>query len=396
MNNDAPRVPCSDTSLDALVNILPDPCALIGTDGTIRTINAAWHDAFVQTGLDTHLLDACTAMFQWRLNDRELIQHDIREMLGGSVSSCRFEDVLTEPPERWFANTIVAHQALAGGLFWQAHDVSAWRITEEETARIWYQIRDALESVSDGFALYDNEDRLVFCNQRYRKLYPKSADLMVPGKKFAEIVQIGVKRGQYPDAIGREDEWAKARIRQHQACEMAEIRLVDDHWIRSIDQRTNYGGIVCIRSDISYMKQAEVLSRQSEEQAEVIRIQASLLAELSTPLLRISDRVVAMPLIGTLDSMRASLVVDTLLHAVEGQRVEVAILDITGVPIVDTQMANLLLQCARSVQLLGARMVLTGIRPDVAQTMVSLGIDLEGVVTRADLMGGIAYALRRR
>jgi len=69
------------------------------------------------------------------------------------------------------------------------------------------------------------------------------------------------------------------------------------------------------------------------------------------------------------------------------------ILDITGVPVVDTQVANVLLQCGRAVRLLGARMLLTGIRPDVAQTIVALGIDLGDIVTRADLQDGIRYAL---
>ncbi|NNJ12831.1 STAS domain-containing protein [Chloroflexales bacterium ZM16-3] len=397
MNDHAPDEPRSvSTALDSLIEILPDPCALIAPDGTIRFVNPAWRDAFFTTGLGENLIDVCARMFHWERADWPLVQQDLRDLIAGSAPICRFEEVLAEPPERCFDNTLVPHASLGGGLLWQAHDVSEWRIAEEETARVWYQIRAALESISDGFALYDSQDRLVFCNQRYRKLYPESADVMVPGKTFTEIVWAGLKRGQYPDAVGHEEEWASERIRQHHAYETAELRMLGDRWLRSVDQRTSDGGTVCIRTDITYMKQAEALSRQSEQQAELIRIQASLLAELSTPLLRISERVVVLPLIGSIDTARASLVVDSLLHAVEGQRIEVAIIDITGVPVVDTQIANVLLQCAQAVRLLGASTVLTGIRPDVAQTMVALGIDLEGVVTRADLMGGIAYALRRR
>jgi anti-anti-sigma regulatory factor/PAS domain-containing protein len=335
-------------------------------------------------------------MFRWERADWALVGQELRDLLSGAATSCSFEDVLSELPERWFSSTLVSHSALGGMLFWQAHDVSEWRIAEDETARIWHQIRGALESISDGFALYDADDRMVFCNQSYRALYAKSKDLLVLGKSFAEIVRTAVYRGQYLDAIGREDQWIAERMRQHRMCETVELRLAGDVWLRAVDQRTSDGGTVCIRTDISYIKQAEALSQYSQEQAERIRIQELMLAELSTPLLRISERVVVMPLIGSLDSSRVSLVVESLLHAVEDQRVEVAIMDITGVPVVDTQIANLLLQCAQAVTLLGASMVLTGIRPDVAQTMVALGIDLEGVVTRADLMGGIAYALRKR
>jgi anti-anti-sigma factor len=264
------------------------------------------------------------------------------------------------------------------------------------TAQIWHQVPDVLENISDGFAYYDLDDRLVFSNQRYRQLYAQSTDLIEPGKTFEEIVQGGVQRGQYPDAVGREEQWATERVRQHQACETVELHLHGGVWLRSVDYRADKGGIACIRTDITSFKQVEQLRQQSEERAELLHFQESLLAELSTPLLRISERVIVLPLIGSLDSKRAARVVDSLLHAVERQQVDVAILDVTGVPVVDTQIANVLLQCARAVKLLGAATVLTGIRPDVAQTMVALGIDLEGVVTQADLMGGITYALRRR
>ncbi|EFO81501.1 Sulfate transporter/antisigma-factor antagonist STAS [Oscillochloris trichoides DG-6] len=397
MNNDAHDGQRNmATPLDTLIGLLPNPCALITREGVIRAINPAWRDAFFHTGLGEKVLDVCGGMFQWEHAEQDYVQAEIAALLAGETLSCHFEDMLAEPPERWFANTIVVHEHLNSELLWQAHDVSAWRIAELETARIWHQIRDALESISDGFAIYDTNDRLVFFNQHYRNLYDRSTDFFVIGTTFEEIVRGGVMHGQYPDAVGREEAWIAERVRQHQECETVELRLSDGIWLRSMDKRTSDGGIVCIRTDITVLKQSAALREQSEQQAELIRIQSSLLAELSTPLLRISERVVVMPLIGSLDSARASLVVDSLLRTIEDQRVEVAILDITGVPVVDTQIANVLIQCARAVKLLGAATVLTGIRPDVAQTMVALGIDLEGIVTRADLMGGIAYALRRK
>ncbi|HYF64314.1 MAG TPA: STAS domain-containing protein [Herpetosiphonaceae bacterium] len=134
--------------------------------------------------------------------------------------------------------------------------------------------------------------------------------------------------------------------------------------------------------------------RQLAEKEDIIRRQHESLMELSTPLIPINDQVMVMPLIGAIDSRRAQQVLDTLLQGIAGARTAVAILDITGVPIVDTQVANALIQAAQSVKLLGAQVVLTGIRPEVAQTLVGLGVNLAGIITMSNLQGGIAYATR--
>jgi len=131
-------------------------------------------------------------------------------------------------------------------------------------------------------------------------------------------------------------------------------------------------------------------------QEEIIRVQQDTLRQISTPLIPISDQVVVLPLIGSVDSVRAQQVLETLLEGVAFHRSEIAILDITGVPVVDVQVANALIRAAQAVKLLGALVVLTGIRPDVAQTLVGLGIDLSEIVTRSTLQGGIAYAMKRR
>lgn len=128
-------------------------------------------------------------------------------------------------------------------------------------------------------------------------------------------------------------------------------------------------------------------------QEQVIAAQQAALRELSTPIIPLTDDVVVMPLIGTIDSNRAQQVIETLLAGVVANRATTAILDITGVQVVDTQVANALLRAAQAVKLLGARVVLTGIRPEIAQTLVGLGLDLSGIVTRATLQSGIAFAL---
>ncbi len=144
--------------------------------------------------------------------------------------------------------------------------------------------------------------------------------------------------------------------------------------------------------NINALKTAE--TERLYMQSEVIAAQARTLRELSTPLIPLNESTVVLPLIGTIDSWRARQVMEALLEGVAGRNASVAIIDITGVAVVDTQVANTLIQAARAVRLLGARVILTGMRPEVAQTLVGLGIDLSMIDTRASLQDGIAAALR--
>jgi anti-anti-sigma factor len=129
-------------------------------------------------------------------------------------------------------------------------------------------------------------------------------------------------------------------------------------------------------------------------QEEVIRMQGVLLNELSTPLIPITDTIMVMPLIGTLDDRRAQLIMETVLDGAQENRARVVILDITGITGIDTAVAGALLGTARALRLLGAQAVLTGVSPAVAQTLVGLGVELGTLVTCGSLQSGIAYALQ--
>jgi rsbT co-antagonist protein RsbR len=119
------------------------------------------------------------------------------------------------------------------------------------------------------------------------------------------------------------------------------------------------------------------------------------LLELSTPVVRLWDGIVAVPLIGTLDSARTQATMEGLLQAIVDQQARVAILDITGVSTVDTAVAQHLLRTVMAARLMGATCVISGIRPQIAQTMVQLGIDLGDVITRATLADALGYGLRQ-
>jgi anti-anti-sigma regulatory factor/ligand-binding sensor protein len=133
---------------------------------------------------------------------------------------------------------------------------------------------------------------------------------------------------------------------------------------------------------------------QARLQAQLLEAQQSMIRELSTPMLPLSDNVIAMPLVGTIDSNRATMVMETLLEGISEHSANIAIVDITGVKIVDTQVAQALIQTAQAVKLLGATVILTGIQPQIAQTLVHLGADLGSIVTRSTLQAGVEWALQ--
>jgi rsbT co-antagonist protein RsbR len=128
----------------------------------------------------------------------------------------------------------------------------------------------------------------------------------------------------------------------------------------------------------------EIISRQQQE-----------LLELSTPVVRLWDNVLALPLIGTLDSARTQVVMQNLLDAIVATRSDYAIIDITGVPIVDTLVAQHLLKTVAAARLMGADCLISGIRPQIAQTIIHLGVDLANVTTKATLADAFAVALKR-
>jgi rsbT co-antagonist protein RsbR len=161
------------------------------------------------------------------------------------------------------------------------------------------------------------------------------------------------------------------------------------------DQQTGEPlGLATVTRDLTEQQRAEAERAALQEQ--VIDAQRATLRELSTPLIPISDNAVVMPLIGSIDTLRAQQIMEALLDGISAHRATVAIIDITGVQVIDTQVANALIQAAQAVKLLGARVMITGIQPQIAQTLVHLGVHLGGIDTRGTLQAGIAAVLKAR
>jgi rsbT co-antagonist protein RsbR len=137
----------------------------------------------------------------------------------------------------------------------------------------------------------------------------------------------------------------------------------------------------------------EIVNVYSQTWEKTVSLQKIALQELSAPLIPVLEGITVMPLVGTIDTERAKQIMENLLHGAVKHRSEVVLIDITGVPVVDTMVAHHIIQAAEAVRLVGARCMLCGIRPEIAQTIVNLGINLNEITTKNSLKKGIEAAL---
>lgn len=156
------------------------------------------------------------------------------------------------------------------------------------------------------------------------------------------------------------------------------------------------GQVTHVMSVLEDITDKKLREREQQQQEQIILQQANLLDELSTPLLSIDNNTLIMPLIGAIDTKRAQQIMDTLLNGISEHHAQQVILDITGISIVDTSTAAMIIQMAQAVRLLGARIILTGIRPEIAQTIVGLNIDFLDITTLSTLQSGIAYVFKNK
>jgi PAS domain S-box-containing protein len=274
-----------------------------------------------------------------------------------------------------------------------------WRLAETALARTEL----LLESAGEGICGIDCAGLITFVNAMGARMVGRDAAACI-GQPFETF---GWQPGTAPPMI------ARGTLLPHDSAQ----RVSESVFYRAdgtsfpveyvstpIRERDVTVGQVVTFRDITERRQiAAERARLQEEEAQaqiraqevVIQLQARALADLATPVIPVSDQIIVMPLIGMLDAQRAQQVVETLLCGIETHRSQIAILDITGVPVVDRNMAHMLVQTAQAGRLLGTEVVLTGIRPEVAQSLISIGSDLRGMTTQSTLQSGIGYALHR-
>lgn len=178
------------------------------------------------------------------------------------------------------------------------------------------------------------------------------------------------------------------------------IQFVQRCFIEILEEEKGVGfddsrGVLLLLSSVFNELMLAVFRAYLDEKEKTIHAQQDELRETATPITEIWDGVLTLPIIGTLDSSRTMLVMESLLNRIATDRANVVVMDITGVRRIDSQVSHHLIQMVRAIQLMGADAILTGIRPEIARALTSLNIDLGNVTTRASLADGLKEAFRR-
>lgn len=287
---------------------------------------------------------------------------------------------------QWYNAVLRDSAGNVTGVMCQAEDITD-QVQHEAELRLFKTI---VERANDAIAFVDTNSTIIFSNPAHRALLKYGDEIISTSLIHTIDPQEHSRLEHITHELQEQGSWRGELIHY---CKDGTSLPCEASIFPIADGNPSNIKMVGILRDISDRKQAE--AERATLQQQIIDAQRVTLYELSTPLIPLSERIVVMPLIGAIDSARAQQIMETLLEGIAQHRSHVVILDITGVQVVDTQVANALLQAAQAVKLLGAQVILTGIRPHIAQTLVSLGVNLRGIVTRSTLQTGVAYALER-
>lgn len=364
---------------EAVLESLTDAVAVFDSAGDIRFKNGAWRQL---GGL---------AAFGGE-EPREALREGLLAVLSGARERFDAElahdiDTSGAPGKRHFAVTITQCPIVGGrGALVQQRDVS-------EVQQLIRSLRESEQSLSAAQRIAHvgnwewnlRDSSLIWSDETYRIFGLTPQGFVATFDAFLVTV--------HPDDQAAVTQAVQTAIRDRTPycleyrimLPTGEERVVEAQGETQYDDHDEPLRMIGTLRDMTAQKKAELL----------IRAQAKTLLEVSSPLLPVSDDVVVLPLIGEIDAARAQRVMDTLLEGIERRKASIAIIDVTGVPAVDTFTAEALIRAARAARLLGVDVVLTGVRPDVAQALVSLNVDLQGIITLNSLQRGIAHALQR-
>jgi rsbT co-antagonist protein RsbR len=273
--------------------------------------------------------------------------------------------------------------------------------TPSATSSAWETfefLQAVLDSIADPIFVKDLHHRFVAFNGAFCDLlgHPRDALLGHSDPEFIPSEQVEV--------FWRIDDQVTSSGQPNENEELitdgaGNLRTI---WTRKFPLRDAQGqviGLSGIITDITALKrrqeQVERLEVTIQEKMAIIETQSSLLDQLSVPVIQVWDSILLLPLIGVIDSRRAAQVMESLLQSIARASARFVLIDVTGVPVVDTSVASYLVRAVQAAQLLGCQSILAGISPEIAQTLVGLGVDFSHILTRATLQNGLEYALKQ-
>ncbi|HEY0137420.1 MAG TPA: PAS domain-containing protein [Nannocystis sp.] len=319
----------------------------------------------------------------------------VRRVLAGETFTTQFELAGRVLQVRYAPLRDAAAVDRIKGAVGIAIDITELVLAQQDSVRTAQRLReknDLLDLARDAILMRRPDGTLTYWNRGAEQLYGYTADEAVGAVSHVLLQTVfPVDAREIDRQLLAEGHWEGDLM--HRRRDGSQV-YVSSRWMLRRDEHGAVLEMFEINTDITARRAAEEAQKQRQE--EIIRAQAHAIAELSTPMIPITDGVLVMPLIGMMDSMRAKQVMDALLSGLAQNRGRVAILDITGVPVVDTATANALIQAAHAARLLGAEVILTGIRPEVAQTLVTLDAKLGSITTRGTLQSAIELVLGRR
>ncbi|MHB9023874.1 MAG: PAS domain S-box protein [Armatimonadota bacterium] len=372
----------------SLIDASLDPLVTIAADGTITDVNTATErvtgrtrEKLIGTDFSNYFTEPDKA--------REGYQQVFRE---GAVRDYPLEIQHSDgslTPVLYNASVYRDAAGNVAGVFAAARDISVQRQAEAALHGASIYNRSLIEASLDPLVTIAADGTITDVNTATERVTGRTRDELI-GTDFSNYFTEPDKAREGYQQVFREGSVRDYPLEiQHSNGSLAPVLYNASVYL---DAAGNVAGVFAAARDISDRKRAEeALARQAAQEA--LAHQAQEILEISTPVLQIWDGVVVAPLIGTLDSQRTQQFMERLLNAIVAANASVAIVDITAVPTIDTQTAQHLIDTFNAVQLLGARIVLTGVRPAIAQAVVHLGIDLTGVCTRPSLMAGLRSVL---
>jgi rsbT co-antagonist protein RsbR len=254
-------------------------------------------------------------------------------------------------------------------------------------------LRLIVDTLPDQIYVKDAQSRHLFGNKVKLASHGTTSEADIIGKTDLDL---------HPEELGKqyfESEQAMIQSRQSIINREEEVLLPEGKrgWLLTTKvlffaDDGSVTGFVGVGRDITELKEAQL---HTQEQQALIDLQAAQLRKVSTPVIPIFEQVLVLPLIGEIDEARSRDMMRSVLSGISQYRAQVVIIDLTGVPLVDTHVAQNLLQCLRAARLKGAKTILTGISDSVAETVVDLGIDLSEITLASTLADGLIMALQR-